>query len=187
MQRDPQPLQMRPRQIPEQESFPGEVYDMYQGPGGSRNSRGSAGSRRQRQRRYSDEDDGSDYDGSINEGDFEMVGGGPRRGPGSVAGRRRPEMTKIRVKVHADEVKLIMLSPNAEFSTLVDKVRDKFGLRRRFKIKVKDEDAPNGDMITMGDQDDLEMVIDAVRDEAKKQRTETGKMEVCEHYPWIPT
>ncbi|EEU39509.1 uncharacterized protein NECHADRAFT_81761 [Fusarium vanettenii 77-13-4] len=178
MQRDPQPLQMRPRQIPEQESFPGEVYDMYQGPGGSRNSRGSAGSRRQRQRRYSEEDDGSDYDGSINEGDFEMVGGGPRRGPGSVAGRRRPEMTKIRVKVHADEVKLIMLSPNAEFSTLVDKVRDKFGLRRRFKIKVKDEDAPNGDMITMGDQDDLEMVIDAVRDEAKKQRTETGKMEI---------
>ncbi|KAJ4174927.1 hypothetical protein NW754_005348 [Fusarium falciforme] len=177
MQRDPQPLQMRPRQIPEQESFPGEVYDMYQGPGGSRNSRGSAGSRRQRQRRYSDEDDASDYDGSINEGDFEMVGGN-RRGPGSVSGRRRPEMTKIRVKVHADEVKLIMISPNAEFSTLVDKVRDKFNLRRRFKIKVKDEDAPNGDMITMGDQDDLEMAIDAVRDEAKKQRTETGKMEI---------
>ncbi|RTE70079.1 hypothetical protein BHE90_015534 [Fusarium euwallaceae] len=177
MQRDPQPLQMRPKQIPEQESFPGEVYDMYQGPSGSRNSRGSAGSRRQRQRRYSEEDDGSDYDGSINEGDFEMVGVN-RRGPGSVSGRRRPEMTKIRVKVHADEVKLIMITPNAEFSTLVDKVRDKFGLRRRFKIKVKDEDAPNGDMITVGDQDDLEMVIDSVRDEAKKQRTETGKMEI---------
>ena len=96
-------------------------------------------------------------------------------------------MTKIRVKVHADEVKLIMISPNAEFSTLVEKVRDKFNLRRRFKIKVKDEDAPNGDMITMGDQDDLEMVIDAVRDEAKKQRTETGKMEVCEDYPRILT
>ncbi|KAF4471414.1 NADPH oxidase cytosolic p67phox [Fusarium albosuccineum] len=178
MQRDPQPMQMRPRQIPEEEgSFAGDVYDMYQGPSGSRGSRGS---NRPRQARYSEEDDGSEYDGSINEADFEMVGG-VRRGPGSVSGQRsgrRQEITKVRVKVHADEVKLIMVTPNIEYSAFVDKVREKFGLRRRFKIKVKDEDMPNGDMITMGDQDDLEMVMDGVKEDARRQRAETGKMEI---------
>ncbi|KAJ4260572.1 hypothetical protein ACHAPJ_003375 [Fusarium lateritium] len=179
MQREPQPLQLRPKQIPEVDS-PEDVYAMYQGTSGSRNSRGSAGSRRPRQARYSEEEDGSDYDGTINEDDFEMIGG-HRRGPGSISGQRhsrRPEITKIRVKVHADEVKLIMISPDTQFTTLVDKVRDKFSIRRRFKIKVKDEDMPNGDMITMGDQDDLEMVIDSVKEEARKQRAETGKMEI---------
>ncbi|KAF4981935.1 hypothetical protein FZEAL_2329 [Fusarium zealandicum] len=181
-QREPQPLQLRPRQIAEEEApYPGEVYDMYHAPSGSRSSRGSAGSRGHRARygRQSEEDDGSDYDGSINEGDFEMVGG-HRRGASSISGQRsrRPDITKVRVKVHADEVKLIMITPNTEFPALVEKVRAKFGIRRRFKIKVKDEDVPNGDMITMGDQDDLEMVLDSVKEEARKQRAETGKMEI---------
>lgn len=171
---------MRPKQIAEENAYPGEVYDMYQGGNATRNSRGSAGSGQpSRQRRYSDEEDGSEYDGSINEGDFEMVGG-HRRAPDSVSSRstRRPEITRIRVKVHADDVKLVMITTTTEFSTLVEKVREKFALRRRFKIKVKDEDMPNGDMITMGDQDDLEMIIDSVKEEARKTRSETGKMEV---------
>ncbi|KAH7144458.1 hypothetical protein B0J13DRAFT_585185 [Dactylonectria estremocensis] len=176
------PIQRRPKQIPEEEgSYAGEVYDMYGG-GGSRGSRGSGGSRQNRPR-YANEDDGSEYDdGSFDEGDFEMVGNN-RRGPGSVAGSsrsggRRVEVTKIRVKVHADDVRYIMVKPNVEFTVLVEKVREKFGLRRRFKVKVKDEDMPNGDMITMGDQDDLDMVIDTAKDEARRARQETGKMEI---------
>ncbi|KAF5666407.1 oxidoreductase [Fusarium heterosporum] len=176
--REPQPLQMRPRQIPEETGSPEDLYAMYQTGDPYRNSRGSNGSRRQRLQ-YSEEEDASDYEGTINENDFEMIG--QRRGPSSVSGQRntrRQEITKIRVKVHADEVKLIMISPDTQFATLSDKVRDKFNIRRRFKIKVKDEDAPNGDMITVGDQDDLEMVIDSVKEEARKQRAETGKMEI---------
>ncbi|SPJ81948.1 related to NADPH oxidase cytosolic protein p67phox [Fusarium torulosum] len=177
--REPQPLQMRPRQIPEETGSPEDLYAMYQGTDGYRNSRGSNGSRRPRQPQYSEEEDASDYEGTINENDFEMIG--QRRGPGSVSGQRntrRPEITKIRVKVHAEEVKLIMITPDTQFNTLSDKVRDKFNIRRRFKIKVKDEDMPNGDMITVGDQDDLEMVIDSVKEDARKQRAETGKMEI---------
>ncbi|KAM0196248.1 hypothetical protein ACHAPQ_003972 [Fusarium lateritium] len=174
--REPQPLQMRPRQIPEETGSPEDLYAMYQGTNGYRNSRGSNGSRRPRQPQYSEEEDASDYEGTINENDFEMIG--QRRGPGSVRTTRRPEITKIRVKVHAEEVKLIMITPDTQFNTLSDKVRDKFNIRRRFKIKVKDEDMPNGDMITVGDQDDLEMVIDSVKEDARKQRAETGKMEI---------
>jgi hypothetical protein len=149
---------------------------------GSRRSNG-----RRNQQRYieEEEDDGSDYDGgSIDEGDFEMMN--PRRGTGSLsnsgssrAQSRRPEARKVRVKVHADDVRYIMVGTAVEFPDLVDRVRDKFGLRRRFKIKVRDEDSPQ-DMITMGDQDDLDMVMMGVKSQARKQRLEVGKMEVSE-------
>jgi len=71
-----------------------------------------------------------------------------------------------------------MIGVAVEFPDLVDKIREKFGLRKRFKIKVRDEDVPNGDMITMGDQDDLDMVIMSVKSNAKKERLDMGKMEV---------
>src|SRR4051794_39926353 len=91
---------------------------------------------------------------------------------------RRPDIRKIRVKVHAGDVRYIMIGAAIEFPDLVDRVRDKFGIRRRFKIKVRDDDSPDGDMITMGDQDDLEMVMMTVKSQARKQRLDTGKMEV---------
>lgn len=192
-QREP----VRRRQSAEEEdSYPDELYDMYQG-GGNGNSRSSRGQgqRRPPMQQYIEEEDegGSDYDdGSFDEGDFEMVS---NRRPGtnsmsSSAGRamsRRPDIRKIRVKVHAGDVRYIMIGSAVEFPDLVDKIRDKFGIRRRFKIKVKDDDAPEGEMITMGDQDDLEMVIMTVKQQARKQRLDTGKMEVSLTLPYTNT
>jgi hypothetical protein len=172
------------------EGYADELYDMYQGGGGSsgggdgaRGSRGQGGGARRNQnpRYIEEEDEGSDYDdGSFDENDFEIVSG--RRG-NSVAGSsrgmsRRPEMRQIRVKVHAGDVRYVMIGLAIEFPDLQAKIRDKFGLRRRFKIKVRDDDAPDSDMITMGDQDDLEMVIMGVKSMAKRQRQDIGKMEV---------
>lgn len=173
----------RPRSPQDEDAYPDDVYDMYSA-GGSRSNRSN--SRRQPQRYYEDEDeDGSDYDGnSIDENDFEMMN--PRRGTGSVSNSgssrgqsRRPEVRKVRVKVHADDVRYIMVGTAVEFADLVDRVRDKFGIRRRFKIKVRDEDSPS-DMITMGDQDDLDMVMMTVKSQARKQKQEVGKMEVSQ-------
>jgi hypothetical protein len=160
-----------------------DVYDMYNG-GGTRGSR--AQGRRNMPKFIEEEEEGSDYeDGSFDEGDFEMVSNN-RRTAASMSGSsrgqsRRPDVRKIRVKVHADDVRYIMIGTAVEFPDLVDRVREKFGLRRRFKIKVRDDDMPNGDMITMGDQDDLEMVIMSVKSQARKQRQEIGKMEVRLH------
>jgi hypothetical protein len=174
---------MRMRPPPEEEeSYPDELYDMYQGGGGRRTSRGQG---RRQQPRYIEEEDegGSDYDdGSFDEGDFEMVSN-QRRGTGSISGSsrgqsRRPDIRKIRVKVHAEDVRYIMIGSAIEFPDLVDRIREKFGIRRRFKIKVKDDDAPNSEMITMGDQDDLDMVLMSSKSSARKQRLEVGKMEV---------
>ncbi|ROW17515.1 hypothetical protein VPNG_00665 [Cytospora leucostoma] len=172
----------RPRRstMDEGEAYPDDLYDMY-----SSENRRSNG-RRNQQRYVEEDDDGSDYDGgSIDEGDFEMMN--PRRGTGQLSNSsssrgqsRRPEIRKVRVKVHADDVRYIMVSTAVEFPDLVDRVRDKFGLRRRFKIKVRDEDSPE-DMITMGDQDDLDMVMSQVKSQARKQRLDAGKLEIWVH------
>ena len=173
----------RPSDEEEDDEYPGELYDMY------RNSRSSRpnGSRRPQPKYIEEEEEyASDYDdGSFDENDFEMVSSRPAPGgrsrATSASGRgqsRRPEVRKIRVKVHADDVRYIMVGSAIEFPDLVDKIREKFGLRKRFKIKVRDEDVPNGDMITMGDQDDLEMVIMSVKANARRERLDMGKMEV---------
>ncbi|SPO02896.1 related to NADPH oxidase cytosolic protein p67phox [Cephalotrichum gorgonifer] len=166
----------------EEGEYNDDLYDMYQGGGGSRSSR-NQGSRRNMPRYIEEEDeDGSEFEeGSFDEGEFEMMDN--RRG-NSVSGSsrtqsRRPDVRKIRVKVHAaDDVRYVMVGAAIEFPDFVDRIRDKFGLRRRFKIKVRDDDVPNGDMITMGDQDDLDMVLMTAKGTARRQRQDIGKMEV---------
>ncbi|KAE8446115.1 hypothetical protein EG329_012486 [Mollisiaceae sp. DMI_Dod_QoI] len=180
------PPQRRRSEDEEEDAYPDELYDMYSG-SGSRTSR--ANGRKPPQPRYIEEEEeyASDYDdGSFDEGDFEMVSRGPAAGqrsraPSTAGGRgqsRKPDIRKIRVKVHSEDVRYIMIGAAVEFPDLVDKIREKFGLRKRFKIKVKDEDMPNGDMITMGDQDDLDMVIMGVKSAARRERLDMGKMEV---------
>ncbi|KAI0177645.1 tetratricopeptide [Pestalotiopsis sp. NC0098] len=176
-ERDREPPRSR-QQPRDDEGYPDDVYDMYNGSQDSRSSRQT--SRRQQPRYVEEEFDGSDYD-SFDEGDFEMI---PNRRPGtgsvsssSRGQSRRPEIRKIRVKVHSEDVRYIMVGAAVEFPDLVDRIRDKFGLRKRFKVKVRDEDSPS-DMITMGDQDDLDMVMMSVKQQARKQRLDIGKMEV---------
>ncbi|KAL2258636.1 hypothetical protein VTK26DRAFT_7995 [Humicola hyalothermophila] len=180
----------RRRREEEDDAYADELYDMYQAGGGSRSSRSqrSMGSRAQNRYIEEEDEDASDYDdASFDEGEFEMVSGNSRRtGGGSSAagsssskrGSRRETLRTVRVKVHAEDVRYIVVGPAIEFRDFSAKIADKFGLRGRFKIKIKDEDSPEGDMITIGDQDDLDMVMSSVKQEARRQRSETGKMEV---------
>lgn len=190
-----EPSRSRPppqrRTTEEEDDYPGELYDMYSG--GSRQSQPRPGQGRSRQQpAYIEEEDeyASDYDAdSFDENDFQMMnsrppasssGRGPRAPSSSGRGQsRRPEIRKIRVKVHAaEDVRYIMIGTAVEYPDLTDRIREKFGLKRRFKIKVKDDDESNGDMITMGDQDDLEMAVQSVKDRARRERQDMGKMEV---------
>ncbi|KAI0180267.1 hypothetical protein GGR52DRAFT_235930 [Hypoxylon sp. FL1284] len=168
----------RPRRSrQDDDGYPDDVYDLYNG--GS--TRSQAGGRRNPRYIEEEEEEASDYD-SFDEGDFEMVS---TRRPGtsvagsSRAGSRRPEVRKVRIKVHSEDVRYVMVPTSVEFPDLVDRIRDKFGLRRRFKLKVRDEDSPQStDMITMGDQDDLDMIMMSVKQQARKQRLDIGKLEV---------
>ncbi|KAL8995453.1 MAG: hypothetical protein Q9169_004794 [Polycauliona sp. 2 TL-2023] len=102
---------------------------------------------------------------------------GPRRS--RTRKQRLPELRTVRVKVHAssnDDTRYIMVNADSPFEAFVDRVREKFGLRNRFKLKVKDD----GDLITMGDADDWGMAVEAVRRELETSdaQGEMGKMEI---------
>ena len=72
-----------------------------------------------------------------------------------------------------------MIGTAVEFQDLMDRIRGKFGLRNKFRCKIRDEDTSGGgDMITLGDQDDLDMAIAAAKTEAKRERADMGKLEV---------
>lgn len=138
-----------------------------------------------------EEEEGSDYDDpSFDEGDFEMLSN--RRPTNSISGASRTSskrggVRQIRVKVHSGmdasrenhEVRYIVVGPAIEFPDLVDRIREKFGIRRRFKIKIREEDSD--EKITIGDQEDLNFAMSSAMDAAKRQRVETGKMEVSSY------
>lgn len=174
------------------DAYPDDVYDMYGGGGNSNsssnNGRRSQGSRRTQQRYITEEDEeGSDYD-SFNEGDFEMVSN-RRPAPSTIgsvrSGSRRPDLRTIKIKVHHEDVRLIQVGVAIEFGDLVEKIRDKLELRGRFKIKVRDDDAPQSEMITMSDQDDWDVIMSSVKAVARKNRETMAKMDVSS-YPLSP-
>ena len=171
-----------------------DFYDMYQTPAPKaptrRGTSNQMGSNRQQPAFINEEDeymsDAYENEDFQDDGvDFEMVGGAGVR-PGGTQARRpsahqrlsrgRPaDIKKIRVKVHSKaETRYIMIGPAVEYGDFEAKVREKFGLRRRLKVQMQDD----GDMITMGDQDDLDMLIESAKSGARRDKQEMGKMEV---------
>ena len=87
-----------------------------------------------------------------------------------------PSMRKIRIKVHAPEdTRYVMTSAAPQYSELAEQVRSKFGMKAGVRLRIKDED---GDMVTVGDQDDLDLAVMACKDLAESERVEMGKMEI---------
>ena len=166
-----------------------DVYDMYQSPrssNGVRNGGLKTTTSKARPAYINEEDEYTNdaYDGEFVGDDgvrFEMLGGvlntqksvqsGSLRG-----GARRHEVRSIRVKVHAkDDTRYMMIGPRIEYGDFEGKIREKFGIKSRLKIRMQDD----GDMITMGDQDDLDMLLASAKSAARKEDSEMGKMEVC--------
>jgi hypothetical protein len=155
-----------------------DIYDNY-----GRGSRG--GYTRSRQGKssrpaYIDEEDEDDYDGSdVDDADFEMVSRSKtksrRRSPArSNTSAGRGTGGKIRVKVHAGDTRYVFVTPDTSMRDFVQSIREKFGLRQNFKVEIKDD----GDMITMADEDDLDMAIQSAKTMARKEGADVPKMEV---------
>lgn len=90
-------------------------------------------------------------------------------------GSRRPDVRNIRVKVHADDTRYVLISSSVAFDNFATQIRQKFGYRGDFKIKIRDEE---GDMVTVGDQEDLDMAVSASKSAARRERAEVGRLEV---------
>ncbi|KAL2815289.1 hypothetical protein BJX63DRAFT_420391 [Aspergillus granulosus] len=115
---------------------------------------------------------------------FEIMGAKQRtrsRSRGPARGySRRPEVRKFRVKVHSsDDTRYIIIGPAIEFPEFETRIREKFGFQMQLKIKMQDE----GDMITMVDQEDLDLLLMASREIARREGSEMGKMEVRSDFP----
>ncbi|KAL2834249.1 hypothetical protein BDW59DRAFT_168584 [Aspergillus cavernicola] len=109
---------------------------------------------------------------------FEIMGARQRARSGSRGPARgysrRPEVRKFRVKVHsAEDTRYIIIGPTIEFPEFEVRIREKFGFQMQLKIKMQDE----GDMITMVDQEDLDLLLMASREIARREGSEMGKME----------
>lgn len=167
------------------DSYTDELYDMYS----SQMTNPAAGRRRSRSRRpmYIEEEREEDEESygpssSLDEADFEMI---PQRGNSSHppprqrsrsrATSRRPEVRKVRVKVHAEDTRYVMLGGGVAFRDFVEQVRGKFGIRGDFKVKMRDDE---GDMVTLGDQDDLELAVKEAKAAARREKSDMAKIEV---------
>lgn len=153
----------------EDNGYADDVYDMYGQQPATNNRRPARETYISEEDEYVVSDDA--YANSYDEADFEMMPSNARR---DSARRSGPSLKKIRVKVHADDTRYVMVGTAVEFRDFIDQIRAKFGIRQSFKVKIRDEQ----DMITMADQDDLDMAIESARASAKREKSDMGKMEV---------
>ncbi|EDU51096.1 NADPH oxidase regulator [Pyrenophora tritici-repentis] len=152
-------------------------------------SRGSRGantrSKQARRPAYIEEEEEDDYDGSdLDDAEFEMMSrskSSRRRSParstrsgGSTRGGGGGGGMKVRVKVHSNDTRYVFISGDQLITEFWQQIREKFGVRNKFKVEFKDD----GDMITMADQDDLDMAIQAAKSIAKREGSDMAKMEV---------
>ncbi|KAH2612217.1 hypothetical protein KXW34_002557 [Aspergillus fumigatus] len=135
------------------------------------------------QQRYIDEEEeyGGDMGGAHGaRGIYESPGSSQRRTRSPIresrrADSRRPDVHRFRIKVHAfEDTRYIMIGPTLEYSEFEAKIREKFGFRSLLRIRMQDE----GDMITMVDQEDLDLLLSSATEAARKEGNEMGKMEV---------
>lgn len=124
---------------------------------------------------YGSDDDEGTGPGTFNDGEFEMVSSGHGHGHGRRRPSRQVEINKFRIKVHAaHDTRYIIVAPNVQLGEFEGKIRDKFGFATSLKIKMKDD----GDMVTMVDQEDLDLLLLAAKEIARREGSELGKMEV---------
>ncbi|KAH7400949.1 hypothetical protein DE146DRAFT_755387 [Phaeosphaeria sp. MPI-PUGE-AT-0046c] len=172
----------KPRRRGSDDDIIDEYYedDGYSQSGQSRGSRGqNARSKQSRRPAYIEEEDEDDYDGSdLDDAEFEMLSRSKtrKRSPArsNRGGNNRAAGSKIRVKVHAGDTRYVFINQETTMREFSQQIKEKFGVRSNFKIEIKDD----GDMITMADQDDLDMAVDTARSEARRENSDMAKMEV---------
>ncbi|KAJ5502322.1 hypothetical protein N7463_005196 [Penicillium fimorum] len=176
----------------EQDYGHSDPYDPYSSQRNLANTGWGRGSRH-RPPQYIDEEEEYASDAcdatTLNDGAFELIAA-PQDGPSYSAQQRRtrsparysrhanprrPEIQKFRTKVHApDDTRYIMIGPKIEFGEFENRIREKFGFKCPLKMKVQDD----GDMITMVDQEDLDLLVSSAKEVAQREGSEMGKIEI---------
>jgi len=178
-QRNRQQRDYKPRRRVTDDDIIDEYYDDEE----DYNPRGSRGARSKQSRRpayIEEEDEEDDYDGSdLDDAEFEMMPNrakSRRRSPArsNTTRNRVVQSTKIRVKVHAGDTRYVFIKEETTMREFWQSIKEKFGVRNNFKVEFEDD----GDMITMADQDDLDMAIQTAKGLARRENSEMAKLEV---------
>lgn len=159
-----------------------ELYDMYAAEQRQDMSRRGESLRREgtsrpstRSRHQEEDEYASDaYEGSsFDEDEFEMLDARSMRSTST----RRPDVKKIKIKAHCGEdTRIVLISTGVEYDEFVGRLRDKFGFRGGVRCKIRDEDGDG--MISLMDQEDLDIAITTSKKAARRERVEYGKLEV---------
>ena len=72
-------------------------------------------------------------------------------------------------------MRYVMTTPSVTYDELSEQIKLKCQIKGGFKLKIKDEE---GDMVTMADQDDLDMAMQMCKAAAAKEKLDMGKMEM---------
>ena len=81
-----------------------------------------------------------------------------------------------------ESAKIVMIATNIEIMEFIARVAAKFNVpARRLKCKFKDED---GQIMDLNDQDELEMLVELAKEDAKLNRREFGRAEVLKPFSW---
>ncbi|KGO77053.1 Tetratricopeptide-like helical [Penicillium italicum] len=183
----------KPTYAPEPDYGHTDQYDPYSSSQRSLANTGWGRGSRHQPPQYIDEAEEYDSDAcdatSLTDGAFELVAA-PTAAPSQSshqrrtrsparhsrhANPRRPDVQKFRVKVHApDDTRYIMIGPQIEFGGFEIRIREKFGFKCPLKMKVQDD----GDMITMVDQEDLDLLVSSAKEVARREGSEMGKIEI---------
>jgi hypothetical protein len=79
--------------------------------------------------------------------------------------------------------KIVMIPTDIEITEFIERVAAKFDVsRRKIKCSFRDED---GQMMDLSDQDEMEMLIELAKEDAKLNKREFGRAEVriaANHY-----
>lgn len=91
-----------------------------------------------------------------------------------------PVAFSIRLKVYLDrpdtrDMRTIIVSSGLRFEELVSKVAQKLNIGTALQMKSPDEE---GDMITIGDQDDVDTAIVLCKERAAREKAKMGTIEV---------
>lgn len=84
----------------------------------------------------------------------------------------------------AGTAKIVMIPIDIDIKEFIDRVAAKFAVTtRRLKCTFREED---GSMMDLSDQDELETLIELAKEDAKLNRREFGRAEVCHSIRFHP-
>lgn len=87
-----------------------------------------------------------------------------------------PVVKSIHFKLHHnDEIRYIVVVVSISLGELLQQISSKIETTRKIRLRTRDED---DDLITMGDQEDLDILIAACKRRAEAQSVDVGKMEI---------